>query len=510
MKKSYLLRILLLLTQLFIFLIGMSQTLKLIPFRKGTKWGYANEKRILIVPAKYDSVSIFSNGLGSFKVGQLWGVLDGNGKEFIPAKYTYISNFYGNCAIVRKKVVTASSYGIINRAGVEIIPDEYDQFYMLSHGLIKAKKGSQFGLFDSTGKELLRALYQSIGNFSEGFATIQYADKYGFVDSTGKVFLMPEKYTGANAFSNGFASVSVGEKFRRLDHSYVNKNGIALGRYGSAGNFSDGVAVIRPIGREDYQVALIDTNQRIIFRGTKHMTQIENFKNGVGIYTVVMNGDSLTESEYYLSLSARVEKRGLINRYGKIIIPPAYDRIYTTSCSKYLVLNKDKYGVLDINGKELLPTKYDKIIFGGDTSVCLVKENSKWGVFSANGKELLKKRYDSIGNFNENLAVIVSNNKYGYIDKTGKEVVPPRFEYALSFGLDEVAFVIQNNLWGLIDKKGKVIREPKYDVRTYKESYTDRMIPIPYFFTDGISRVIYKGMAGYIDKTGKEYWENNF
>jgi hypothetical protein len=508
MKKSYLLRILLSLIYLFIFLIGISQTPKLIPFRKGTKWGYANEKRTLVIPAKYDSVSVFSNGIGSFRVGQLWGILDGNGKELIPAKYAYISTFYGHCAIIRKKIITGSSYGVINRAGVEIIPDEYDQFYMLSHGLIKAKKGSQFGLFDSTGKELLRALYQSIGNFSEGFATIQYADKYGFVDSTGKVFVMPEIYTNAREFSNGFASIGVVGKNRRVEYSYMNKKGGTLGRYGIAGTYSDGVAVIRPAGLEDYQVALVDTNQRIIFRGTKHMVQIESFKNGVGIYTVIVNGDSLSLEEYHLNLSKRIEKKGLISRTGKIIMSHRYDRMYTTSCSKYIFLDKGQFGLIDINGRELLPAKYDKIIFGGDTSVCLVKENNKWGVFSAAGKELFKNRYDSIGNFSGGLAVIVSDNKYGYIDKTGKEVVPPRYEYALSFGSVEGAFVMMNKLWGLVDKKGKIIREPKYDVRTYTDPSSDKIVPIPYFFTEGISRVMYKGVAGYIDPMGKEYWEN--
>jgi len=48
----------------------------LIPYRKGDKWGFCDRARKMVVPAIYDDVGPFSEGISPVKLDGKWGYID--------------------------------------------------------------------------------------------------------------------------------------------------------------------------------------------------------------------------------------------------------------------------------------------------------------------------------------------------------------------------------------------------------------------------------------------------
>ena len=72
----------------------------LIPFRKGSKWGYCDENRNLVIPVVFDEAGRFSEGLAPVKINGKWGFIDLKGLLCIPAIYEKVEPFLGGLANV--------------------------------------------------------------------------------------------------------------------------------------------------------------------------------------------------------------------------------------------------------------------------------------------------------------------------------------------------------------------------------------------------------------------------
>jgi hypothetical protein len=158
-----------------------------------------------------------------------------------------------------------------------------------------------------------------------------------------------------------------------------------------------------------------------------------------------------------------------------------------------------KYGYVDKTGKVVIKPQFDK---AGDfkesfAPACI---NKKCGYIDKTGKFVIKPMFDDAGNFSEGLAAIEINEKYGYIDKTGKFVIKPVFNYGYEFS-EGLAYV--NSLEGstisdeYINKAGKiVIKSPQFKLgQEYKI--------VSSIFIDGISLIEVNNKYGFINKTGK-------
>lgn len=86
----------LLLAACILFAAGsMAQNIdySLVPYRQGSKWGYSDESRKIVLPAKYDEAQWFSEGLAAVRTGGKWGYINRSGKMVIPAKFTVAKSF---------------------------------------------------------------------------------------------------------------------------------------------------------------------------------------------------------------------------------------------------------------------------------------------------------------------------------------------------------------------------------------------------------------------------------
>lgn len=122
-------------------------------------------------------------------------------------------------------------------------------------------------------------------------------------------------------------------------------------------------------------------------------------------------------------------KAGLINKSGKIIIPPTYCAalgLYYLGESMYLYFPNENNAKLR-------------------------------GIFNSTGKQITPPVYQYIGEFNEGLAVIMRNNKYGYIDKDGKEFVRPIYERVYNFS-EGIGVLVNELNTTFINRQGKLLK----------------------------------------------------
>ncbi len=223
--------------------------MSLIPYRSGSKWGFASTDRKVVITPKYDDAKWFHNGLAAVKVGSKWGYINTAGKMVIPARYTVAKAFskgfvpktndpggdsilfagvsvrtdgYEVCidskgrnlkgcpAISEAKqnaepdgyVLQKKTYSLPNNDGMfDEIVDDYmagtEHYYI-------ARKGGAYGVFNSKFDMAMPFEYSSIKMAKWGASNVLVAEKggmYGVYDQMGNN-IIPSDYQSATVVTD--------------------------------------------------------------------------------------------------------------------------------------------------------------------------------------------------------------------------------------------------------------------------------------------------------------------
>jgi hypothetical protein len=164
---------------------------------------------------------------------------------------------------------------------------------------------------------------------------------------------------------------------------------------------------------------------------------------------------------------------GLINKKGEWILNPIYDEILPLQKNGYrLVVNKEKYGVIDSNNNIVYPAEYDYIDIVSNGFV-LAKEGKMWQI-DFSGKVTKPFMYEMseeilfVSGYTEDEYPIYTNSDYakyeilglyGILNTiTGKPITPAKYSEVniLSKNIFEVLDKESEN-WYLLDKNGNII-----------------------------------------------------
>lgn len=74
---------------------------KLIPYRKGNKWGFCTPEKKIVIHCIYDDAYQFIEGLARVVQNRKYGFIDKNGHQVIPFTYWYASDFENGFARVK-------------------------------------------------------------------------------------------------------------------------------------------------------------------------------------------------------------------------------------------------------------------------------------------------------------------------------------------------------------------------------------------------------------------------
>ncbi len=363
------------------------------------KWGFVDPYGNWVIEPKYDGATLFSEGLAAVKLKKKgWGFIRPDGKWAVKPKFGTAMPFQAGRALVRRY-----RWGMITKNGKWIHKpiytkiDLYDGYYQLrnhkalssyvdnrdqvmvpfryfslgevSNGRISYMENSLFGYLDTLGQPAIEPAYQRVLPFQEGFAGVRpRLGKYGFIDQMGEVML-DFQYQAVQSFNRGLAAVqknkwgvinSSGTIVIPFEYDQILRNETGyfatLKADGQANNQRKGSWTFfdpkgNPITQETFVGELQFTGQGItIQKGRRQMLLdfrgIPIINPGFDRINASKNSDMLVGTDLYL--------HGLMDRYGKEIIPPIYGHIHFEQ-GYYRVEHAGKVGYLDSAGQWVWP-----------------------------------------------------------------------------------------------------------------------------------------------------------
>lgn len=217
---------------------------RLVPFRKGSRWGYADQSRRLVLPLAYDEAGPFVQELAWVRQGPLYGYIDAGGNALIPAQYSSAGNFGpdGRATVVLHgdtfaigptghRLTTPAEPepethyleqgDLLRRQGKvgfrftsgssTVVPPEYDEIRDLHHsGLLLVRQGSKWGVLNAKGRLVLPLAYDAIrATAANGFQypIVEQAGRFGYLSHEGRL-LTEVKYAAAEPFVADVARVT--------------------------------------------------------------------------------------------------------------------------------------------------------------------------------------------------------------------------------------------------------------------------------------------------------------
>ena len=320
--------------------------------------------------------------------------------------------------------------------------------------------------------------YDYVGDFQDGMAIVNKGEKIGFIDKMGNE-VIPCIYDFMEdadcSFREGLAFVRQGDKYFFIDKEGKKPFGF---KYGSANNFSEGLAVVWKDGKCGY----IDTKGNEVI--------------------------ALTDKQFYSDFSdglaavSKDGKFGFIDKTGKLVIPFDYEQLEPEENPCFheglaAVGKNGKYGYIDKNGKEIVPFKFDSA-FDFSEGMAVVAQNDKWGFVDKNGNIVIPCEYESANSFSEGYAVVSKDKKYFFIDKNGKKALPT---------------ISDNDIGSFHNGLARFNKYADGDMRVgYIDVSGKEVVPCVYYgyghdFSEGLAVVQKDGIFGFVDKEGNSTFD---
>lgn len=191
------------------------------------------------------------------------------------------------------------------------------------------------------------------------------------------------------------------------------------------------------------------------------------------------------------TVTRKGNKWGVIDRYGRWIIPCQYDEEIKFIDNLAIVRKDDKWGMINKENKEVIPCQYDEEFYFSEHDLAIVCMNGKWGIIGRDGKVIVNYIYDKKFSFDKKgMAIVYREGKYGVINTENKIIIPCRCDDEIRF-INNEALVCMDGKWGCFRIDGKVIAKCVYD-----EKFS--------FNEDGIAIVSRNGKYGMINKDNEE------
>lgn len=204
--------------------------------KTGALYGLVDELGQSVLPCKYEEIKRFENSTEALliKKNDKYGIYDLGGFPIVECKYDsiYADKKQRNYVVLVKDGKKESSvvyyeptikiadetklirfqennkYGLLTPDSqtvyVEPIYEYIDVFY---NGLAIVKRDGKWGMINKAGKEIVEPTYDYINPYSCGFARIAKNGKVGFLDSNYKEAISPS-FTHAYPFKNGITLVN--------------------------------------------------------------------------------------------------------------------------------------------------------------------------------------------------------------------------------------------------------------------------------------------------------------
>ncbi|SOD80287.1 WG repeat-containing protein [Spirosoma fluviale] len=309
----------------------------LIPYRKGSKWGYCDRNKNIVIDCIYDRTEPLCSGFGAVQKNSRYVLLNNKGALIAPLQFSAIG--WAN-----EGIISVQRNGIIHLLNIngDLLPldiklnDYYytwEYFPRFYEGIAKIKKSAKWGYIYKDGRYVTSQEFAHAGNFSNGMACVQVGKKYGFIDSQGEICISPD-FDYCHDFCEDLAAVSKNNKWGYID----TKGNLVIDFVcEKAENFSNGLAVVKYKGKYGH------VNKLGNFISPLRSGRVESFNNGLAFV-------------YYWDGN---RERGFIDTNNNFVIDCFDFAIVYGFMGKLAVVSKDnQYGCINRKGDLKIPTIY--------------------------------------------------------------------------------------------------------------------------------------------------------
>lgn len=368
--------------------------------------------------------------------------------------------------------------------------------------------------------------------------------RWGMVGSDGKLLFEDEFENMPSAVVNGYFSVKEGDFYSLYSASAKPALVKGCDDLTAVGLFRDGVI---PLVHEKQRITFVDGKGKV-----KATLNPINGKEIAGCFAYPTEGlfGILTEDG----------KAGFVDKSGKIVIKPVYDRVYPFSEGVSIVVkttdDKDHYIAIDKKGKELFRLKngldpVSKVFFDGlmvaknsdeqygfvdkkgefkkvkkkvkkigdynKTHYAFKDDEYKWGVMDMNGEIVVRAKYNSVAVLPDGNFLVEDDDEYELLDKKGEKIITiDDYRKIVPIKMGDFAFIAkEKSTCVLLDKNGKPVGKEEFADISY-DLTTSWNITSDYVNYDAalkafLENLTDKGIKGYyvnmpVDKLGiKDY-----
>lgn len=338
------------------------------PFRKPDLHGFVDRSGHFVIPPQFEQAYDFAaNGLAAVEVGGKWGFVDRQGRMAIPAQYERIAptdlradfdqQHYGFDETGVVRVETRDGVQLIDAQGHAVGSGGWWSIGPFNAaGVAWAIRAAgprdlRDGLIDTHGKVLLEPTYRAAEPFANGFAAVARDGKWGFIDASGAL-VVPTRYDWVAPFGrHGVAKVllhpgrdPMSPDVKSLGYGFVDSHGkVVLDKddYDDADDFQD--AMDQPLARvtRGGRTAYVDLHGQVALGWFEAGTLFGRD----GLAAVKTGG-----------------KFGYIDRSGRFVIAPAYERAERFDGDALaVVMQGGKWGMVDHAGKVVVPFEYERL-----------------------------------------------------------------------------------------------------------------------------------------------------
>ena len=346
-------------------------------------------------------------------------------------------------------------WGLVDDKGVVLLQPVYDNMQYLGKDYFKVFKNAAYGIFDVRGNEILPVKIQGFDKFDEfGYTIIS--------DNSGNKAIINENYKIVFPFQKC--------NIYRLTDSMGNQNGLYRIKF-SITEFGKDIIL------DKFMHSIIPVAYFFTGEGIENEFFVTNFKesgavNSAGYfifkskYTQLSNTNRpANENIYYIVIQD--EKYGLIEKNGNVILKPVYNYLAFIKDDLIKVRSELKEGIIDLKGKTVIPIEYEKIF------ACMistsnndfnfkyfqVQKDSRYGIVNEKGEGIVPLIYDFIDvTYRNGLCLAMLNNKIGYLDINGKVAIPFDYDEGYPFTRESTK-VKKHGKTFYIDIKGNEVKQ---------------------------------------------------
>jgi hypothetical protein len=454
-----------------------------------------------------DEARLIADQFIALKENAGWNVYAINGKQLLPSTYEDVTNVdkmiilkrYGKSIVVKASSVAATS--------AQKLLDEslvFDDVRAWGDGNLWVKNGVLEGVIDQNLQFIIPLDRQVLVKTSFGFTKTK-DEKMQAVGVTSA--LESQSFDNIHDYGDWLELISnkrstlyrVPQKkivAVNLDSLWI-RNRVAFGARKDSLNVYAGSSKVASFERSE-PITFIKSNDSIVYFWVPDKKNKIVYEASQGKKFFSFDFDDI-EVIQDLFVFTRKNKKGIVRRDGKVLLPAEYEAIIP-SLHGYLSLLKDKkFGLYDTRNQKLIKPQYERNVLPYSNKY-FVAYKGGYGIITAAEEPVTEFDFEEIRYWNDSAAWVKKNFTWSILSIKDKTVGLSRirsFQNIKDHGGETIVRVQQDNYFGVVSNKKGIIVSP-----TFTDVINIGSDDKPFYFTEkrveeaGIYVVIYYNSQG--------------